>query len=238
VRRSRLALIIPLSVIGLLIGLWLIARTLGGSWFGAPEPESIAQASLQSMREQARLSVFSARYVAVVTSTQERLGGIVSARKTLIMPGDVRYELNLANLGQDNVRWDAGSSTLHVTLPPIEVSQPQIDLNAIQEYSGGGLVMRLTDAEQALDQANRQAGLRSLVEQARQPMPLRLARDSAKRAVARSFALPLRAAGIDANVAVRFADEPQGGDREYMDYSRPVADVLADPSDTQRQQRK
>lgn len=237
-RRSRLALIIPLSVIGLLIGLWLIARTLGGSWFGAPEPESIAQASLQSMREQARLSVFSARYVAVVTSTQERLGGIVSARKTLIMPGDVRYELNLANLGQDNVRWDAGSSTLHVTLPPIEVSQPQIDLNAIQEYSGGGLVMRLTDAEQALDQANRQAGLRSLVEQARQPMPLRLARDSAKRAVARSFALPLRAAGIDANVAVRFADEPQGGDREYMDYSRPVADVLADPSDTQRQQRK
>jgi len=238
VRRSRLALIIPLSVIGLLIGLWLIARTLGGSWFGAPEPESIAQASLQSMREQARLSVFSARYVAVVTSTQERLGGIVSARKTLIMPADVRYELNLANLGQDNVRWDAGSSTLHVTLPPIEVSQPQIDLNAIQEYSGGGLVMRLTDAEQALDQANRQAGLRSLVEQARQPMPLRLARDSAKRAVARSFALPLRAAGIDANVAVRFADEPQGGDREYMDYSRPVADVLADPSDTQRQQRK
>jgi hypothetical protein len=238
VRRSRLALIIPLSVIGLLIGLWLIARTLGGSWFGAPEPESIAQASLQSMREQARLSVFSARYVAVVTSTQERLGGIVSARKTLIMPGDVRYELNLANLGQDNVRWDAGSSTLHVTLPPIEVSQPQIDLNAIQEYSGGGLVMRLTDAEQALDQANRQAGLRSLVEQARQPMPLRLARDSAKRAVARSFALPLRAAGIDANVAVRFADEPRGGDREYMDYSRPVADVLADPSDTQRQQRK
>ena len=237
-RRSRLALIIPLSVIGLLIGLWLIARTLGGSWFGAPEPESIAQASLQSMREQARLSVFSARYVAVVTSTQERLGGIVSARKTLIMPGDVRYELNLANLGQDNVRWDAGSSTLHVTLPPIEVSQPQIDLNAIQEYSGGGLVMRLTDAEQALDQANRQAGLRSLVEQARQPMPLRLARDSAKRAVARSFALPLRAAGIDANVAVRFADEPRGGDREYMDYSRPVADVLADPSDTQRQQRK
>ena len=237
-RRSRLALIIPLSVIGLLIGLWLIARTLGGSWFGAPEPESIAQASLQSMREQARLSVFSARYVAVVTSTQERLGGIVSARKTLIMPADVRYELNLANLGQDNVRWDAGSSTLHVTLPPIEVSQPQIDLNAIQEYSGGGLVMRLTDAEQALDQANRQAGLRSLVEQARQPMPLRLARDSAKRAVARSFALPLRAAGIDANVAVRFADEPQGGDREYMDYSRPVADVLADPSDTQRQQRK
>lgn len=234
-RRSRLALIvIPLSVVALLVGLWLLLRSVGGA-FGPPEPETIAQASVQSMREQARLNVFAARYVAVVTSTQERLGGIVSAQKTMIMPGDVRYELNLANLGDQNVRWDEGTRTLHVTLPPIEISQPQIDLNAIQEYSGGGLLMRLTDAERALDEANRRQGLASLVEQARQPMPMRLARDSAKRAVARSFALPLRAAGIEANVAVRFADEPQGGEREYMDYSRPIADVLADPKDAARQ---
>lgn len=236
-RRSRLAIIIPLSVVALLVGLWLILRSVGGM-FGAPEPETIAQASVQSMREQARLSVFAARYVAVVTSTQERLGGIVSAQKTMIMPGDVRYELNLANLGDQNVRWDEGTRTLHVTLPPIEISQPQIDLNAIQEYSGGGILMRLTDAERALDAANRRQGLASLVEQARQPMPMRLARESAKRAVARSFALPLRAAGIEANVAVRFADEPAGGDREYMDYSRRIEDVLADPKDTQRSQQR
>ena len=236
-RRSRLAIIIPLSVIALLVGLWLILRSVGGM-FGAPEPETIAQASVQSMREQARLSVFAARYVAVVTSTQERLGGIVSAQKTMIMPGDVRYELNLANLGQDDISWDEGSNTLHVTLPPIEVSQPQIDINAIQEYSGGGILMRLTDAERTLDQANREQGQRSLIEQARQPMPMRLARESAKRAVARSFALPLRAAGIEANVAVRFADEPRGGDREYMDYSRRIEDVLADPKDSRRQQQK
>lgn len=236
-RRSRLALVIPLSVVALLLGLWLVLRSFGGL-FEAPEPQTIAQASLQSMREQARLNVFAARYVAVVTSTQERLGGIVSAQKTTIMPGDVRYELNLADLGQDDISWDEGSSTLHVTLPPIEISQPQIDINAIQEYSGGGILMRLTDAERTLDQANREQGQRSLVEQARQPMPMRLARESAKRAVARSFALPLRAAGIEANVAVRFADEPQGGDREYMDYSRRIEDVLADPKDSRRQQQK
>ena len=234
-RRSRLALIvIPLSVIALLVGLWLILRGVGGM-FWAPEPETIAQASVQSMREQARLNVFAARYVAVVTSTQERLGGIVRAQKTMIMPGDVRYELNLANLTDENVRWDEGARTLHVTLPPIEISQPQIDLNAVQEYSGGGILMQLTNAEQTLDEANRRQGVASLVEQARQPMPMRLARESAKRAVARSFALPLRAAGIEANVAVRFADEPEGGDREYMDYSRRIEDVLADPKDSQRQ---
>jgi len=238
VRRSRLALIIvPLSIIALVIAGLVALRWVGGM-FGAPEPETIAQASVQSMREQARLSVFAARYVAFVTSAQERLGGIVSAQKTMIMPGDVRYELNLANLSDQNVRWDEGTRTLHVTLPPIEISQPQIDINAIQEYSGGGLLMRLTDAERALDEANRRQGLASLIEQARQPMPMRLARDSAKRAVARSFALPLRAAGIDANVAVRFADEPEDGEREYMDYSRRIEDVLADPKDSQRQQQR
>ena len=237
-RRSRLALIlIPLSVIALVIA-GILAMRWVDTWFEGPKPESIAQASLQSMREQSRLNVFAARYVAVVTSTQERLGGIVRAQKTMIMPGDVRYEVNLANLGEDDVTWDEASSTLHVTLPPIEVSQPQIDISAVQEYSGGGLLMRLTDAETALDQANREQGQRSIIEQARQPMPMRLARDSAKRAVARSFALPLRAAGIEANVAVRFADEPQDGEREYMDYSRRIDDVLADPTDSQRRQQK
>ncbi len=228
----RLAIIIPVSVLALLLGLWLIARSVGSSWFGAPEPTTIAQASLQSMREQARLNVFAARFVAVTTSTQQRFG--LTARRTLIMPGDVRYELNLANLTQDSVEWDQASSTLSVTLPPIEISPPQIDINAVQEYGDGGLLSRLTDAETALDQANRQAGQRSLIEQARQPTPMRLARDSAKRAVARSFALPLRAVGIDANVSVRFADEPRDRQREYMDYSRTYEQVVADPRDEAR----
>jgi hypothetical protein len=221
----RLAIVIPLSVVALLVGLWLILRSFSGSWFEAPAPESIAQASLQSMREQARLNVFAARYVAVVTSTQTRLG--LQAQKTLIMPGDVRYEVNLAALTQDMVRWNAETETLSVTLPPIEVSQPQIDINAMQEYSGGGLLMRLTDAEGALDQANREAGQRSLMQQAQGPMPMRLAREAAKRAVARSFALPLRAAGVDANVEVRFANEPRE-EPSYMDRSRSMEEVMRD----------
>ena len=227
-RRNRLAIIIPLSVLALLIGIYFIVRSVGGSWLNAPEPTSIAQASLQSMREQSRLNVFAARYVAVVTSTQERLG--LRAQKTLIMPGDVRYELNLANIREQDLRWDAASNTLSVTLPEIEVSQPQVDLASMQEYSAGGLLMRFSDAENALDQANRQSGQRSLMEQARQPMPMRLARDAAKRAVARSFALPLRAAGVDANVAVRFADEPQGGPAEHMDRSRTIEEVVSEPA--------
>ncbi len=222
-RRWLLAAIL----VGGLVMLFLLFRMVGG-WFDAPAPQTIAQASLQSMREQQRLTSFSARYVAVVTSTQERLGGVLQAQKTMIMPGDVRYEIDLAALKQDAVRWNEATKTLSVMLPPIEISQPQIDLNAIQEYRTGSVLFTVTNAEDALDSANRDAAQRSLMEQARQPMPLRLARESAKRAIARSFAMPLRAAGVEANVEVRFADEAREVP-SYMDASRPIDEVLGRP---------
>ena len=56
-------------------------------------------------------------------------------------------------------------------------------------------------------------------------MPLKLARDAAKRAVERSFAMPLKAAGIDATVVTRFRDEPSP-DPSQLDRSRPMEEVL------------
>jgi len=225
--RQRRWLLPGAMVIAALLLLWLLFRSVGG-WFEAPAPQTVAQASLQSMREQQRLITFSARYVAVATSTQERLGGMLQAQKTTIMPGDVRYELDLTKLTENDLRWDANTKTLSVTLPPIEVSQPQIDLNSIQEYSSGRLLMSVTNAEDRLDQANRDAAQKSLLEQARGATPMRLARESAKRAIARNFALPMRAAGIEANVEVRFADEPRQ-EPSYVDRSTSVDAVLGRP---------
>src|SRR3546814_1679472 len=58
-------------------------------WQRGYDPETVVAASLQGLQEQNVLVPFTARYVAVVTSTQSRLG--LSAKKTLIMPGTVRY---------------------------------------------------------------------------------------------------------------------------------------------------
>lgn len=191
----------------------------------APDPETIVAASLQGMREQSRLSTFAARYVAVVTSQQERGLGLFTARKTLIMPGMVRYEVDLAKIGPRDVRWDAAAKTLTVTVPPVEVVGPQVDLNGIREYDGGGVLMALTDVEKNLDAANRRAGQAELLRQARGPVPMRLARDATRRAVERSFALPLRAAGLEAQVRVRFAGEPDAA--EQLDRSRSLEEVYA-----------
>ena len=188
----------------------------------APDPTSIASATLNGMREQNRLSAFVASYVAVVTSTQNRLG--LSARKTLIMPGTVRYEVDLAKLRPQDVSWNAEQKLLMVTLPPIELVGPTVDMNAVREFDGGGVLMALTNAEDRLDAANRRAAQAELLRQARGPVPMRIARDATRRAVERNFALPMRAAGLDARVQVRFADERRSA--EQMDRSTPLSEVV------------
>jgi hypothetical protein len=85
-----------------------------------------------------------------------------------------------------------------------------------------------------LDQVNQQKAIQSLAEQAAQPLPMRLARESAARTVARNFALPMRAAGVDANVEVRFADQPRD-EPSYMDGSRPLNEVMGRPVEVKGQ---
>lgn len=200
----------PVRAIALLL---MLAVGAGAVYFGLqswrlawnPDPATVARASLDAVREQNRLTPFAARFVAVVTSEQNRFG--LSARKTLIMPGMVRYEIDLARLQQRDLTWDKASKTLSITLPPIEIAGPEVDLAATKEYGEGGVLMALTDAEKQLDSANRAAGQRELLAQARGAAMMRLAREAGRSAIQRGFAMPLRAAGIEANVVVRFAGE-------------------------------
>ena len=218
-----IAAIVGALVIGLLVGGgWNIKRKLFGG-----DVSSIARASLESMRAQNRLVPFVARYVSVVTSKQSQL--MFSSERTLILPGDVRYELDLAKLRQRDVKWDDASKTLTVTLPEIEIAGPEVDLAAAREYGSGGVLNVVTDARTTLDEANRTAAITDLRKQAQAATPMRLARDAARQAVERSFALPLRAAGItDAKVVARFASDPTD-DPSFMDRSRSLNEVMATP---------
>ncbi|AJA07823.1 hypothetical protein SKP52_04480 [Sphingopyxis fribergensis] len=177
-------------------------------WQRGYDPETVVAASLQGLQEQNVLVPFTARYVAVVTSTQSRLG--LSAQKTMIMPGTVRYELDLGKLKQSDLDWDASTNALTVTLPPLRLAGPEIDIDAISEYRDGEILLTLTDAERTLDAANRKRAQEELIAQAMGATPMRLAQGAARTAVEQSFAMPLKAAGIDAKVTARFADAPTG----------------------------
>lgn len=218
---GKAAGVIILLGLAVLVVLWGVQRYVERRL--SPDPTTVASASLEGLREQNRLSAFAARFVAVTTSRQSQLG--LSTEKTLIMPGLVRYEVDLGKLTQADVAWDANTRVLSVRLPPIELDGPQVDLTAIREYGTGGILSHVTDAESRLDAANRRAGQAELVRQARVGTPMKLAKDATRRAVESSFAMPLRAAGIDASVKVRFADDPVPA-TERWDASRSLQEVL------------
>jgi hypothetical protein len=226
---SRLSKPLAIGAIVLALALGVLLGMTSGvidRIFGGPDPKTIASASLESMRAQNRLIAFVARYVSVTTSTTTRFG--FDAKRTLILPGDVRYELDLSKLQPDDVTWDASSHLLRVNLPEIEIAGPQVDLNAAQEYGEGGMLSALTNADQRLDQANRAKAVSDLRKQASADVPMRLARQAARQAVERSFAMPLLAAGFkDAKVVARFptegTDEPS-----YVDLSTPYNQAIAD----------
>lgn len=217
--RTLAGVAVAIGLVG--AGIWGLGRYIDHRL--DPDPETIATASLKGLREQNRLSAFAAQYVAVVTSRQTRLG--LSTEKTLILPGMVRYEVDLARLRQRDVRWDKVSKTLSIILPAVETDPPQVDLARVREYGTGGLLTVLTNAGEQLDAANRVAAQNELTRQARAPVMMALARDATRRAVERSFAMPLAAAGIDAQVNVRFANEVRDNDQSW-DVSRSVGEVL------------
>jgi hypothetical protein len=218
-----LGAVVVALVLGVMLGL---TSGLVDGIFGGPDPKTIATASLESMRAQNRLIVFAARYVSVTSSSQQRLGGLIRSERTLILPGDVRYELDLSKLDANDVRWDASTHTLRVQLPEVEIAGPDVDLTAAREYGEGGVLSALTNADQQLDQANRAAAVADLRKQASAAVPMRLARQAARQAIERSFAMPLLAAGFkDVKVAARF---PTDGTDEasYLDLSTPYEDAM------------
>lgn len=204
--RIRLPLLIGAVAIALLLGIALGGAGLISSLFGGPNPQVIASSSLESMRAQNRLVVFVARYVSVTSASESKLG--LSTERTLILPGDVRYELDLSKLSQKDVHWDNRSKTLSVRLPDVEIAGPDVDLTHAREYGSGGLLATFTNAREDLDQANRAKAVADLRGQALGEVPMNLARQSARAAVERSFAMPLKAAGFsDAKVVARFPRE-------------------------------
>ena len=222
----------PLAIVAVAVAL-ILGVLLGVSSgvvdriFGSPDPKTIATSSLESMRAQNRLIAFVARYVSVVSSEQERLGGLVSTERTLILPGNVRYEVDLSRLQPEDVTWDAGSQTLKVRIPDIEIAGPEVDLNSAREYGSGGVLATLTNAETQLDATNRARAVTDLRKQAQAEVPMRLARDAARQAIERSFSMPLKAAGFEnARVVARFASEESADDPSYLDTSTPYNEAI------------
>lgn len=192
-------------LLGLVFAVGMAMRSFGG--YGPPAPQSVASAALESVKEQQRLSAFTANYVASVTSEQEQFG--LSAEKTLIVEGLVRYEIDLEELSKDDIRWAPRSNKLLIRLPQVKLTGPEIDIRKVREYDDGGLLRLLTNADEKLDRANREKARAELLLQAQGEVPMKLARDAHRRAIQQLFELPLRSVELSARVEAFYPDEEE-----------------------------
>lgn len=224
-RLTPLLWVLPALVLGVIAGLLLRPHAAAAA-AAAPDVQALADRTLLSLRDQGRIVPYSARYVAVVTAKDSQLG--LTAAKTLTLPGTVRYGLDLTRLRRADLGWDAPTKTLTVTLPPLDISGPAVEPAEAREQAEGGLVMALSGSEKALDEANRKAATDDLLRQARTPAALGAARTAALRLVGASFAMPLRGAGVDASVAVRFVGPDGKEEAAWLDRPRALEGALRD----------
>ena len=88
------------------------------------------------------------------------------------------------------------------------------------------MLSALTNANQQLDDATRSRAVQDLRKQATAPLPMQLARQAARAAVERSFAMPLAAAGFkDVKVVARFPTEGTN-ETSYLDLSTPYEEAI------------
>jgi Protein of unknown function (DUF4230) len=219
----------PCGLNKLVAPILLLALLIGGAVYWAqrqwePEVATVAASTLEALKQQNRLLVLSNNSSATVTTTQTRFG--LSAKKTLIVQGLTRYEVDMAKLTANDVRWDADSKTLSVRIPPIKIPPPQIDLNSIQEYGEAGILRSLTNVDDVLDASNRAKAQAELIKQAQSPVLMDLARAAAKKAVAQNFEVPLRAAGIEAKIAPFFDGETDKAVTTRWDVSTPLREAI------------
>jgi hypothetical protein len=190
-----------LFILMLAVSAWLAWRVFGPRDYGDP-----LATSLVAFEKQNRLTVFSAQLSPVVASKDARYLGLVQSRQVAVIPARVDYTLDLSQMDQGRLRWDEGTRTLAVQLPPLQVGRPNLDEGRAQYLREGIWISR--DAQDKLTRDNTRLAEQQAQEQAANPVLMGLARTAAKDAIRQNLAIPLQVAGFGkVNVDVRFDGE-------------------------------
>ncbi len=191
-----------LTAAALALAGWLGWKVYGSSPYGDP-----VATSLTAFEKANRLTVFSAQLAPVVSADDVRGYGLLKSRQIAVIPARVDYTLDLARLDAGRFRWDAAGKVLTVTLPPLQVSKPNLD-EARAQYLREG-VWITGPAQAKLTRDNTLLAEQQAAQQAANPVLLDLAKGSARQAVAQNLAVPLKAVGYAGiTVTVRFEGEP------------------------------
>ena len=196
---------------------WLLvlALTAGLGWlafdkWGAQDRGDIVATSMMVFERQNALTVFSSRFDVVAESVNTpSLGPLelepLASRQAMIVPATVEYRLDMSDLSRGDFTFDETANTLDVVLPPITLSDPNIDGSAARVFTDGVYVSR--DASAELSRSNSAIAQRRAQDFAQSPEVMQMARSAAIAAVRQNLEIPLQVAGFeDIEVRVRFPD--------------------------------
>jgi Protein of unknown function (DUF4230) len=198
----------PVTLLLFVLVAALLALTAWLGWKAfSPSHGDPLSTSLNAFEKANRLTVFSAQLSPVVSADDVRIFGMLKARQIAVIPARVNYTVDLSQIDAERMQWDAAAQRLTVTLPPIELSPPNLDEAQAQYLREGVWIGR--EAQAKLTRDNTLLAQQQAAEQARNPVLLSLAKGAAKDAVRQNLEIPLQVAGYEGvRVSVRFEDEP------------------------------
>jgi hypothetical protein len=187
-------------------GALALAGFFGWQLYGPADHGDPIATSLTAFEKANRLTVFSAQLVTLVDAQDERAFGLLKSKQIAVIPARVDYTLDLSRLDARRFSWDEAGKRLKVTLPPLQLSKPNLDEAKARYISSG--VWITGDAQAKLTRDNTIVAEREAQQQAANPALIGLARGAAKQAVAQNLGVPLTVAGYgDVRVEVRFDGE-------------------------------
>ena len=201
-KRARALITLPaVAGLGLLaLGGWYALNSL------SPDHGDPVAASLLAFEKQDRLTVFSAQLAPVVSADDVRAFGMLTSRQVAVIPARIDYTLDLSQMTPARMKWDPATQRLDVTLPPLQLSKPNLDEAHAQYLREGVWITGPAQAKLTRDNTLRAEQLAG--EQAKNPVLLGLAKDAARGAMRQNLAIPLQVAGYGAvTVTVRFDGE-------------------------------
>lgn len=162
------------------------------------------------------------------TASDVRGLGWLRSDQLVKMPYSVGYFVDLSKLRDSDLEWNAQTRTLIVDAPDVAPAPPNTDEGRRTLVETKGLFVTRSAAE-ALSQRTSIRAAAVAQKEAASPERMAQAREMARRALARTLAQPLTAAGFgDVRVVVTFPPERGGRNGEHWDVSRSPGQVMKD----------
>ena len=165
-----------------------------------------------------RVKVIRGKVQAVATDRR----GVLCSSLAMKAPFEADYFIDLSKLDRRDFLWDARERTLIVIVPKVRIGSINVDETRASFVTSGLFVTRA--AMTALRLRASDTAQRIAATEAAKPAFMATVEKDGRAAIANLYARPLRIAGVNAKVTVRYEGEPER-DPEQMDRSRSLAEI-------------